>query len=148
MIKVLTFALFLLGILASESSAGVILRECKTYYSANPTASVNSSIFTISAANPQVITAKLYSSYNSGTNATLDVKIQSCDKNDSTAGAPICSDQITFDRCTTSTCGGGDGLQNVDLNSMVAHTDRYFRVVSTLGGTSPNYNVRVDICTD
>lgn len=80
----------------------------------------------------------------SGTNPTMDLKVQSCrDSVDTTT----CRDWQSFTQCTTGSCWTV-GSQVIDINRETVNWFKYFRVVSTLGGTSPVYNYAVEMCHD
>jgi len=78
---------------------------------------------------------------DSGTNPTLDIKIQSC----RTSSSSSCRDFYTFDQCTTGSCWT-TGDRRVDVNRDTINWFKYFRSVSTIGGTLPVYDLVVEIC--
>lgn len=82
--------------------------------------------------------------YNSGTTATLDVKIQHCRSN---TGTVDCRDvtALIAEQCGTSTCYTA-GVKNFDVDDRVLHLQPYVRAVWTLGGSSPNYTIGVEAC--
>lgn len=76
----------------------------------------------------------------SGTTPTLGIAIDSC-----RTKTGSCKSWATFTQCATGSCWT-DGFQPVDLDSTIVNWFKFFRVRTTLGGTSPVYNVKVELC--
>lgn len=111
------------------------------------TASSNETVYNIAEFNREALKAQAFTaiataSNNSGTSPTLDLKIQTCE----TATTTTCADTpMVFSQCTTGSCYS-TGSERIDINQTSVNVFPFFRVVSTLAGTSPNYNVVVKIC--
>jgi hypothetical protein len=125
-----------------------VLTKCVTLMSAEgATTSVDGAITPLLDLDPNKNLAKAFTGVatgvnNSGTTPTMDIKIQTCEQNDS----DTCADTpIVFDQCTTSDCYGGDG-QRIDVNKESVNVFPYFRAIRALGGTDPDYDVTVKIC--
>lgn len=135
---ILTIFLFISPVYAD------VVDKCFDIYKATAvTASGNSDVVQLQPLDPMAKDAKaftgvLVATNNSGTSPTLDVTIQSCK---STVTASCINTPITFTQCTTGTC-----RQYIDLNSTLVNLFPYLRAVRTLGGTSPNYDVTVELC--
>lgn len=106
----------------------------------NQTSTVSGSV-TILPAMPKRLTLFATADNNSGTSPTMDLKVQTC----KTSSSSSCVDLASFDQCTTGSCWT-DTFQGIDLASDSYNWFRYFRTVTTLGGTSPNYDVKVELC--
>jgi len=76
----------------------------------------------------------LYAVNNSGTLPTLDGKIQHCEG----TNTALCKDLLTFDQCTTGTC-----YKRTFIDSTNTAPSGWYRAVTTLAGTDPNYDVTV-----
>ena len=76
----------------------------------------------------------------SGTTPTLDIAIDSCRLKSGT-----CKSWNTVTQCTTGSCWT-DGFLPIDINNVQVNWFKFFRVRTTLGGTSPVYNVKVELC--
>ena len=125
-----------------------VVNNCITLLSnAALTATANGTVMNIAEFNRAALSAKAItaistSSNNSGTTPTLDLKIQTCE----TATTTTCADTpIVFTQCTTGSCYT-TGTQRIDINQNTVNVFPFFRVVATLAGTSPNYNVVVKLC--
>lgn len=95
----------------------------------------------------KAVTAIFEGANVSGTTPTLDVKIQSCE----TPLAATCGDTpFVAVTCTTGTCYSAyaGNKYSLDANQDTVNVWPFFRVVYTLGGTSPVYNLKVRICTN
>jgi hypothetical protein len=132
-------ALLLLALLIATPCQAETLRKCTTLMDASAqTASTNGSVVEFLPFKVESMSAILTALNNSGTTPTLDAKIQSCRTTDPAS----CYDWYTFTGCTTGACKPSP----VDVNRNNTNWFRFFRVVTTLGGTSPNYNVKVELC--
>ena len=76
----------------------------------------------------------------SGTTPTLDIAIDSC-----RTASGTCKQWNTITQCTTGSCWT-DGFLPIDINNVQVNWFKFFRVRTTLGGTSPVYNVKVELC--
>lgn len=134
--KILLFALLFLATTAQAET----LRKCATLMNASAqTASTNGSVVEFLPFKVESMSAILTATNNSGTTPTLQAKIQSCRTTDPAS----CYDWYAFTTtCTTGSCKPAP----VDVNRDNTNWFRFFRVVTTLGGTSPNYNVQVELC--
>ena len=83
-----------------------------------------------------VALATLNSSVGTGTNPTLDVKLQHSDDNSTFADVT----GATFAQVTSDS--GTAGVQVMRIN--VSDLKRYLRVIGTVGGTSPSFDYGVD----
>jgi len=129
----------LLLFLASNVQAEA-LSKCITLYSGTVAATTTGSIVSLGGYAAKAMTVSAVATNNSGTDPTLDVKLQTC----RTSSTSTCSDipSAAFSQCTTG-CWGGDNIANIDISS---NTFQRFRPVITLGGTTPSYNVEVYLC--
>jgi hypothetical protein len=128
-----------------------VVSNCVTLLdSADLTASANGTIYNLADFNREFLKAEALTGIavatnDSGTTPTLDLKIQTCET--ATSSSVTCGDTpIVFDQCTTGSCYGGDTVQRIDINKASVNAFPFFRVVSTLTGTNPNYDVEVKIC--
>lgn len=141
--KILGFLLATL-LLASQALAHP-LKYCVTLDSrTNQTSSVTGNIVEFKPQNIRALSLISTSNYDSGTTSTLDLKVQTC----RTAAGGGCIDFASFTQCTTTACGGGDGVEVIDANMDTVNFFKYLRVVSTLAGTSPQYDYTVEACFD
>lgn len=83
-----------------------------------------------------VALAVLNASAGTGTNPTLDVKLQHSDDNSTYADVT----GATFTQVTND--AGSAGVQVMRIN--VSDLKRYLRVIGTIGGTSPSFDYGVD----
>lgn len=90
---------------------------------------------------PKRITLFATADNDSGTTPTLDLKVQTC----KTSSSSSCTDLASFDQCTTGSCWS-DTFQGIDLSADSYNWFRYFRTVATIGGTTPVYDYKVEIC--
>lgn len=126
-----------------ETADAKVVHKCQVLMSATgQTSSTNGTITEILDHSASSFTVVAVATNNSGTTPTLDAKVQSC----RTSSSSSCADLASFDQCTTGACYGGDSLQNIDLASDSVNVFPFFRAVTTLGGTSPNYNVTIYLC--
>jgi hypothetical protein len=131
-------AIFCLTLAITLTAEAGGLKCGTTLMSGTLTATTSGSIIAVPS-KPNLAFA-VQSTYNSGTSATLDLKIQNC----LTTSTSSCFDAgYAFDQCGTSTCYT-DGGQVIDL--VGSHALTYVRVVATLGGTNPNYTTAVYLC--
>ncbi len=82
------------------------------------------------------IACRLTAINNSGTTPTLAAKVQTC----ATPLAADCEDLCVFDGRTTETSGGQTIWQSGDYGAFT-----YFRAVTDLGGTDPDYDVKIEL---
>lgn len=133
------FALLLVGGVEAQT-----LRYCQTLTDVtNGNASANGTVVALTAQNIKALSGVATATPVSGTTPTMDLKIQTCYDSTTTK----CKDFITFDQCTTSACWT-NGIQTADVNRDTVNWFKYFRAVSTLGGTSPVYTYKVQLCFD
>lgn len=83
-----------------------------------------------------VALAVLNASAGTGTNPTLDVKLQHSDDNSTFADVT----GATFTQVTND--AGSAGVQVMRIN--VSDLKRYLRVIGTIGGTTPSFDYGVD----
>jgi hypothetical protein len=103
-------------------------------------ASTTGSIIPFVARNISAMSVVTTANNVSGTTPTLDIIIDSC-----RTSAGTCKSWFVQSQCTTGSCWV-DGFDVDDLNSTNVNWFQFFRVRTTLGGTSPVYNVRVELC--
>lgn len=119
------------------------LRYCTTIETQSIVGSTTGSIVEFTPVNYSALSAVLTWTNTAGSSPTLDVKIQSC----RTKATSSCQDWPTssqiFAQKTTS-----NGVEVADVNLTTVNSWRYFRAVSTVGGTStPKYTYTVELCT-
>lgn len=102
-------------------------------------ASTTGSIVEMRAYDPKQLAGVLTGTNSSGSTPTMDVVIQSC----RTLFGP-CNNRMVFTQCTTGACNTS-GLETYDL-SPGDNWFRFWRAKTTLGGTSPVYDVKVEVC--
>lgn len=130
-------------LLLSTEAHAQALRHCTTLLSStNRTTDETGSIIQFQPQNVKALSAIATASNDSGTTPTLDLKIQSCRTKTGT-----CVDWVSFSQCTTGSCYG-DGIEIVDINRDTVNWFPYFRVVSDLAGTSPQYDYTVELCVE
>jgi hypothetical protein len=138
--RALLLSIFLLSIPVEAQ----VLNKClEVYKAAGVTTSGNSSIVPFppldsEAKKATTFTGVIVATNNSGTTPTLDVTLQSCKD---TTTASCLNTPITFTQCTTGTC-----REYIDLSTDLVNVFPQFRAVRTLGGTSPNYDITVELC--
>jgi hypothetical protein len=137
--KKILFFLSSLFLLTAPLAHAETLRRCTAIMDATgQAASTNGTLVEFQPFQVNHMSAVLTVVNASGTSPTIDAKIQSC----RSADASTCYDWHVFDRCTTGTCKPAP----VDFESNIVNWFRFFRVVTTLGGTSPVYSVKVELC--
>lgn len=134
------FALVILSLFICSAAQSETLDHCVTLLEdATHDTSETGSIVRLPVFNPQSISGVSTVSNSSGSTPTLDVTIQSC----RTSTGP-CSDRMTFTQCTTGDCNTV-GFETFDL-APSQNWYKYFRAVTVLGGTSPVYDAKVEVC--
>lgn len=137
-----------LGVFFSSTVDAQTLRNCRTIETGTNVTATQTGTIT-NQGEPGVykaMTAIATLNNDSGTAPTADLVLQSC----RTTGG-TCKDLIAFDQFTTNAVGfdGAGALsQRIDVNRATVNWFKYFRVVSTLGGTSPQYDWTVELCYD
>lgn len=137
--KRLFIALTLIAISALNSDAQVLRQKMTLMNVTNQSSSVNGNIFEL----PITATSfncRAIADANSGT-PTLDAKIQYCF---SKTDASTCKDLCVFDQCTTGACWT-TGSQVIHINEATTNLSPFVRAVATLGGTSPNYDITIEL---
>ena len=142
MLKRVLFILPLL--LFAVTSEAQTLRYCQTLLtSSNRTTDETGAIAEFKPQNYRAVSFIATASNDSGTTPTLDLTVQTC----RSTTTSTCMDFVNFSQCTTTPCYT-DGVQVADLNRDTVNFFKYFRVVSDLGGTSPQYDYTVEMCHD
>lgn len=143
------FLALALMLFAATAARAEVMTKCVTLMDAtSQTASTTGTVYALPDGDKDAINAKAFTAIaeatnNSGTTPTLDIKIQTCESKTTST----CHDSpAVFDRCTTGSCHGGDAWQAIDFSKDSVNVFPFFRAVTTLAGTSPNYNVKVRIC--
>ena len=130
--------LVLVYIFSACSFANAQAIECVTLINnATMNASTNGNAVSIRG---YTFMARLTGTNNSGTTPTLDVKLQH---------SPDCTTwkDLTGGVFTQQTTGGPT-TQDLAILTTVTYVYGCIRAVTTLGGTTPNYNVNVQFCSD
>lgn len=134
--RIILLALALLTLTAWVSSRSLVLMDAS-----GQTTTTTGTIFTFdSTAKPAPdsgLACRLTTDNNSGTSPTLNAKIQTC----RTPLAADCEDLCVFTERTTETSGG----QTIWLDKSAYGAFSYFRGISTLAGTNPNYDVKIEL---
>jgi hypothetical protein len=132
--------LILSALLFTPFAEAEVLRHCLTVMDATAqTTSTNGSIVEFKSYDSEALSIVLNATNTAGSTPTLNSKIQSC----RTKEASSCYDWYTFSECTTGTCRPVP----IDIDKTSVNWFRYFRVVTTIAGTStPTYDVKVELC--
>lgn len=124
------------------------MHQCMDLMSASDqSSSTTGTIVCLPDSNPKALDSRYFTAMaeadnDSGTTPTLDITVQTC----RTTSTSTCHDTpAVFDQCTTGNCWT-DGTQNIDLDADTVNVLPCFRVVTTLAGTSPVYDVVVRLC--
>lgn len=128
-----------LSLIGSIAGAETLDRCTTLLEDAAQASSTTGSIIMLPVQDPKSISAVSTASNTSGTTPTFDIEIQSC----RTKTGP-CAVRASFDQCTTGSCYT-TGFQTYDVPDG-GNWYRYFRAKTTLGGTSPVYNVKAEVC--
>lgn len=135
--KLLSLALLAFSTLAHAEP----LQNCLTLMDAtNQNASTTGTITEFVTRNVSSMSIVATANNVSGTTPTLDIAIDSCRLKSGT-----CKSWNTITQCTTGSCWT-DGFLPIDINNVEVNWFKFFRVRTTLGGTSPVYNVKVELC--
>lgn len=117
------------------------LRNCLTLMDAtNQATSTTGAITAFVTQKTTAMTLVATAANVSGTSPTLDIAIDSCK-----TASTLCKPWQTFTQCTTGSCWTS-GMQPIDLNNTTVNWFPYFRARTTLAGTSPVYNVKIELC--
>ena len=140
----LKYLLILATLLVPSAQAEVLYRKLTLMSATSQNASTNGSVVTFSENGmPSKLTGascRVVASNVSGTTPTADIVVQTCTDTTATNCDTIC----TFPRCLSSAKAcWTDGTATIDLGQQNVYP--YFRAVTTLGGTTPVYNVTVEI---
>lgn len=135
--KILLLSLLLISTVAQADP----LRNCLTLMDASSqNASTTASIVEFVTQKTTALTIVATANNVSGTSPTLDIAIDSC-----RTASGSCKQWATISRCTTGSCWT-DGFQPIDVDNTIVNWFKFFRAKTTLGGTSPVYNVKVELC--
>lgn len=145
MIKIILSVILLASSLfeAALVNADVLTRTMTLISATNRTTTVTGTISSLAAVTDYRgvggIACRAVASNDSGTSPTLDIVVQTC--KDETAAS--CDTICTFTQCTTGSCWS-DSSATIDLGTTV-NVYPYVRAVATLGGTSPQYDILVEL---
>lgn len=137
--KLLLLALFSLSTIAKADP----LQNCLVLMNAtSQNASTTGTIIPFVARKINAMSVVTTANNVSGTTPTLDVVVDSC----RTASTSSCVAWNSLAQCSTGSCYTSNGIGVSDINNTSVNWFQFFRVRTTLGGTSPVYNVRVELC--
>lgn len=135
--KILLLALLAFSSVAQADS----LQNCLVLMNATgQSVSTTSAITEFVTRKVNALTMVATASNSAGTTPTLDIAIDSC-----RTATGSCKAWGSFPQCTTGSCWV-DGFLPIDTNATNVNWFKFFRVRTTLGGTTPVYNVRVELC--
>lgn len=141
--KRIFFLMLALSFLTAPAYAGT-LRYCTTIETQAIVGSTTGSIVEFTPQNYKSLSAVLTWANTAGTNPTLDVKIQSCRTKTTTSCQDWPSSTQLFAQKTSSS-----GVEVEDINLTTVNNWKYFRAVSTVGGTStPKYTYTIELCVE